>query len=148
MTLCRQKTTKQGKICGFPTTIIENSAFAIFTRYRKFSSRNWYHKATAPISTVLFTLCPMSWHNAMELIQNWDNQSQQAKSFQMRYNLSKLNNQNYQTLKRCCLFLAKWFVWGCNMEWKLITRSSKTSYAKLLWVTSIDSTCIVQDIAS
>ena len=34
----------------------------------------------------------------MELIQNWDNQDQQAKSFQMRYNLSKLNNWNYQTL--------------------------------------------------
>ena len=33
----------------------------------------------------------------MELIQNWDNQDQQAKSFQMRYNLSKLNNWNYQT---------------------------------------------------
>ena len=34
----------------------------------------------------------------MELIQNWDNQDQQAKSFEMRYNLSKLNNWNYQTL--------------------------------------------------
>ena len=40
----------------------------------------------------------MSWRNVMELIQNWDNQNQQAKSFQMRYKLSKLNNQNYQTL--------------------------------------------------
>ena len=35
----------------------------------------------------------------MELIQNWDNQDQQAKSFQMRYNLSKFNNWNYQTLR-------------------------------------------------
>ena len=34
----------------------------------------------------------------MELLQNWDNQSPMAKSFQMRYNLSELNNQNYQTL--------------------------------------------------
>ena len=67
-------------------------------RYETFSSRNWYHKATAPISTVIFSLCPMSWRNVMELTQNWDNQNQQAKSFQMRYNWSKLNNQNYQTL--------------------------------------------------
>ena len=29
----------------------------------------------------------------MELIPNWDNQNQQAKSFQMRYSLSKLTNQ-------------------------------------------------------
>ena len=36
MTLCRQKETKQGKMCGFLTTIIENSAFAIFTRYEIF----------------------------------------------------------------------------------------------------------------
>ena len=36
--------------------------------------------------------------NVMELIQNWDNQNQQAKNFQIRYNLSKFNNQNYQTL--------------------------------------------------
>ena len=36
----------------------------------------------------------------MELTQNWDNQDQQAKSFQMRYILSKLNNWNYQTLKQ------------------------------------------------
>ena len=35
----------------------------------------------------------------MELIQNWYNQDQQAESFQMRYNLSKLNNWDYQTLK-------------------------------------------------
>ena len=54
--------------------------------------------ATAPITTVLFTRCPIKWRNVMELIQNWDNQDQQAKSFQMRYNLSKLNNWNYQTL--------------------------------------------------
>ena len=60
------------------------------------SSRNRYHEATAPISTVLFTLCPISWRNIMQLVQNWDNQNQQAKNFQMRYNLSILNNQNYQ----------------------------------------------------
>ena len=34
----------------------------------------------------------------MELIQNWENRNQQAMSYQMRYNLSELNNQNYQTL--------------------------------------------------
>ena len=95
MTLCRQKVTKQVKMCGFSTTIIENSAFAIFTCYENFSSSKSYHKATAPISTVLFALCPMPWRNVMGLIKNWDNQNQQAKSFQMRYNLSKLN---YQTL--------------------------------------------------
>ena len=39
----------------------------------------------------------------MELIQTWDNQNQQAKSFQMMYNLSKLNNQNYQTLIPWCI---------------------------------------------
>ena len=96
MTLCRQKVTKQGQMCRFPTTIIENSAFAIFMLLSWFSSRNWYHEATAPISTVLFTLCPISWRNIMQLVQNWDNQNQQAKSFQMRYNSSKLNNQNHQ----------------------------------------------------
>ena len=32
------------------------------------------------------------------IIWNWYNQDQLAKSFQMRYNLSKLNNQNYQTV--------------------------------------------------
>ena len=57
MTLCHQKVTKQGKMCGFLTRLIENSAFAIFTRYENFASTNWHHKATAPISTVLFTLC-------------------------------------------------------------------------------------------
>ena len=59
MTLC-QKVTMQGKMGGFPTTIIESSALAIFMRYENFSSGNWYHKATTPISTVLFALCPMS----------------------------------------------------------------------------------------
>ena len=34
----------------------------------------------------------------MEVILNRDNQSQQAKSFQMRYSFSKLINYNYQTL--------------------------------------------------
>ena len=58
MTLCCQKVTKQGKMCGFLTTKIENSAFVIFTRYEKIFSRSWYHKATAPISTIIFTLCP------------------------------------------------------------------------------------------
>ena len=70
MTSCRQKVTRQGKMCGFSTTIIEISAFAIFRRYENFSNRNWYHKATAPISTVLITLCPMSWRKVMKLIQN------------------------------------------------------------------------------
>ena len=59
MTLCRHKGTKRGKMYGFSTTIIENSAFAIFTRYENLFSRDWYHKAKAPISTVLFTLHPM-----------------------------------------------------------------------------------------
>ena len=99
MTLCRQKVTKQVKMCGFLTTIIENSAFAILTRYENFSSSKSYHTATAPISTILFTLCPMPWRNVMGLIQNRDNQNQQAKSFQIRCNLSKMNDQNYQTLR-------------------------------------------------
>ena len=54
----------------------------------------------APISTVLFTLFRMSWRNVIELIKDWDGQNQQAKSFQMRYNLSKLSNRNYQTLNK------------------------------------------------
>ena len=58
MTLYPQKETKQGKIGRFLTSIIENSAFAIFTRYEIFSSRNTYHKAKAPISTVLFYTMP------------------------------------------------------------------------------------------
>ena len=36
MMLCLQKVTNQGKICRFSTTIIENSAFAIFVRYEYF----------------------------------------------------------------------------------------------------------------
>ena len=40
--------------------------------------------------------------NAMILIQNWDNQNQQAKSFQMRYNWSKLNIDILNTL--CYLY--------------------------------------------
>ena len=80
MTLCCQKVTKQGKMCGFLTTIIENSAFVIFTRYEKFFSRSWYHKATAPISTIIFTLCP-SWRNVMELIQNWYIKISRPKAF-------------------------------------------------------------------
>ena len=60
MTLCRQKVTKQGKMCRFRTRLIENSAFAIFTRYENLASTNWYHKATAPISTILFTLCQIA----------------------------------------------------------------------------------------
>ena len=100
MTLCRQKVTMQGKMCGFSTTIIENSAYAIFTRYEIFSSINWYHKATAPISTVLSTPCPMSWRTIIESIQYWDNQNPKAKSFQMSNKWSKLNNQKYQTLNR------------------------------------------------
>ena len=98
MTLRRPLVTKWSKISGFSTTIIENSAYAMFTRYEHFSSRNWYHKATAPISIFLFTLCPMSRLSVMKLIQNWDNQDQQAKGIQVNYKLYKLNNQNYQTL--------------------------------------------------
>ena len=61
MMLCLQKVTNQGKICRFSTTIIENNAYAIFVVYEYFfSNRNWNHKATAPISIALFTLCPMS----------------------------------------------------------------------------------------
>ena len=52
MTLCRQKVTKQVKMCGFLTTIVENSAFAIFTRYVNFSSGKLYHKATDPFYTM------------------------------------------------------------------------------------------------
>ena len=81
MTLCCQKVTKRGWICGIPPWLIENSAFAIFTRYENFALTNWYHKATAPISTVLFTLSLIIRCSVMELIQNRDNQIQQAKSF-------------------------------------------------------------------
>ena len=129
MTLCRQKVTKQVKMCGFLTTTVENSAFAIFTHYVNFSSSKLYHKATAPISTSLFTLCPMPWRNVMGLIQNWDDQNQQAKSFQMRYNLSKLIDQNYQTLRADDLVIIKqsstqgtysfWARWCLYHDWKL-----------------------------
>ena len=37
-TRCRQKVTKQDKLCGFSTTITENSASAIFTRYERMFS--------------------------------------------------------------------------------------------------------------
>ena len=70
MTICCQKVTKQVKMRGFSTTKIEISDLAILTRYENFPHKNWYHKATVPISTVLFTLCPMSWRIVMELIQN------------------------------------------------------------------------------
>ena len=52
VTLCNQKVTKQGRMCGFSARLIETSAFAMFMH-----CANWYHKATAPISTALFTLC-------------------------------------------------------------------------------------------
>ena len=64
-----------------------------------------------PISTVLCTLCPMSWRNITESIQNWDNQVQQAKNFQINYNLSKLNSQNYRSLtKEFVTIIKRW--WG------------------------------------
>ena len=111
MTICCQNVTKQVKIRGFSTTKIENSDLAILTRYENFPHKNWYHKATVPISTVIYTLCTMSWCNVMELIQNWDNQNQQAMSLQMRYNLSGLNNQNYQTLSiKFCWLEHMWCV--------------------------------------
>ena len=53
MILCRNKVTKHGKMCGFSTRLIDNSAFAIFMRYETFASTNWYHKAITPISTIL-----------------------------------------------------------------------------------------------
>ena len=45
MALCRQKETMQGRMCGFLSRLIENSAFAILTRYDNFASTNGYHKA-------------------------------------------------------------------------------------------------------
>ena len=38
MTLCRQKVTEQGKLSGFSTRLIKNSAFAICTGYENFVS--------------------------------------------------------------------------------------------------------------
>ena len=38
MKLCDQRVTKQGKMFGFSTRLIENSAFAIFKRYENFAS--------------------------------------------------------------------------------------------------------------
>ena len=59
MTLCRQKVTTQGKNnVRVLKIIIKNSVFAIFTRNKNLSSRNWYHKATAPVSTVLLHNVP------------------------------------------------------------------------------------------
>ena len=45
MMLCHQKFTKQGNMCLFMTKLIENSVFAIFTRYENFASKNWYHNS-------------------------------------------------------------------------------------------------------
>ena len=42
----------------------------------------------------------------MELIPNWDNQNQRAKSFQMRYSLSKLKNQTLTLNKVLNLYMA------------------------------------------
>ena len=56
MTLCHQKVTKQRRMCGFLTRLIKNSVLAIFTHSEKFATTKRYYKATAPISTVLFTL--------------------------------------------------------------------------------------------
>ena len=55
----------------------------LLAHYENSFVSNYYHKATTSISTVLFKLCPMTWRNVMGLIQK-----QQAKSFQIRYNLS------------------------------------------------------------
>ena len=51
MTVFRQIVTKQGKMSGFSSRLIENGAFAIFTPYEDFASTNWYHKATAPFTS-------------------------------------------------------------------------------------------------
>ena len=56
MTLCHQKVTKQRRMYQFMTRLIENSVLAIFTHSEKFATTKRYYKATAPISTVLFTL--------------------------------------------------------------------------------------------
>ena len=85
-------------MCGFSTRLIENSVFAIFTRYDNFASTNRFQKSTASISTVPFTLCPIRWRDVMKLINNYDNQNWQAKSLQMRYNLSKLEQKKLPNL--------------------------------------------------
>ena len=53
--------------------LLKHCNFHIFARYENFASTNWYCKATAPISAVLYTLCLITWRNVMGLIQNWDN---------------------------------------------------------------------------
>ena len=62
---CRQKVTKQGKMFGHLSRLIEKSAFVIFTRYENIAS---IHKATAPVSTVLAALCQKKLGNFIESI--------------------------------------------------------------------------------
>ena len=46
----------------------------------------------------LVMMCLVKWRNVMDLIQTWCNQNQQAEIVQMKYNLSRLNYLNCQTL--------------------------------------------------
>ena len=88
--LCRQKVTKQGKMCRFSTTIIENTTFAIFTHYELFSAETGTMRLQLRFQKSFSHFVPR--HDATSW--NWDNQNQPAKSFQMK---SILNNQNYET---------------------------------------------------
>ena len=53
MTLWRKKCQSKVKCEGFLTRFIENTAFAVFTRYKNVASTKWHHMAAAPISIVL-----------------------------------------------------------------------------------------------
>ena len=41
---------------GFTTRFMKNNGFAIFMSHENFGSKNWYHNATAPVSTARVTL--------------------------------------------------------------------------------------------
>ena len=83
-----------------------------------------------------YTLCAIKLCNVMELIEPWANKNQQAKCFQMRYNLSISDNQNYQNLKPLIanfpstmhtswlpIFMSTWKYFYCN---SLRTQNSGT----------------------
>ena len=75
-------------MCGFSTRLIENGVFAIFTRYDNFACTDRFNFNS------LFIFCVIRWRNVMKLIKNCDNQMWRVKGLQMRYNLSKFDNDN------------------------------------------------------
>ena len=83
MTLRRQKVTEQGKMCMFSTKIIENRALQYLRIMKNFPAVIGSTRLQLQLQQSFLHYVPMAWRNVIELTINWDNQNQQANSFQM-----------------------------------------------------------------